>query len=167
MQFGILLTHTSIRRGYFLEFLKLGGNIIWYQRSVGKNTGKKMENDVSHTRTSLQNIWSAHIMADILTDLQSLNRQYNLSCNSPLFMLKMLLLLRTIVCAHVKKSTLDIHSNTKQRISICLQQFLRWISHQILQSLRCHVSLLAFGIQTNSFSGPYCLEEWQALKTNK
>lgn len=130
-----------------------------------------MENDVSHTRTSLQNIWSAHIMADILTDLQSLNRQYNLSCNSPLFMLKMLLLLRTIVCAHEKEhirhtfkhKAEDFHMSS----TVSEMDFSTCISHQILQSLRCHVSLLAFGIQTNSFSGPYCLEEWQALKTNK
>lgn len=29
-------TYTSIRRGYLLDFLKLGGSIISYQRSVGK-----------------------------------------------------------------------------------------------------------------------------------
>lgn len=35
-RWGVLFTYTSIRRGYFLDFLKFGGNIIWYQRSVGK-----------------------------------------------------------------------------------------------------------------------------------
>lgn len=33
---SLLFTYTSIRRGYFLDFMKFGGNIIWYQRSVGK-----------------------------------------------------------------------------------------------------------------------------------
>lgn len=35
-------THTSISRGYFLDFVKFGGNIIWYQRSGGEKKKGKM-----------------------------------------------------------------------------------------------------------------------------
>lgn len=37
---GTTFTYTSIRSGYFLDFLKPGGSIIWYQRSVGKSKKK-------------------------------------------------------------------------------------------------------------------------------
>lgn len=35
-----VFTYTSIRRGYFLDFLKFVGNIIWYQRSVSEKNNK-------------------------------------------------------------------------------------------------------------------------------
>lgn len=40
----VLKTYTSMRRGYFLDFLKFGGKIIWYQKSAEIKKKKKTSN---------------------------------------------------------------------------------------------------------------------------